>query len=139
VIAEDPKDDRLHENPRESLGRPGTRAPHYWLQRAGGQISTLDLFGKNFVLLTGPGGDAWWKAARPEDLGAPVDSHKIGGNGLSDPSGGFTEAYGMNPDGAVLVRPDGFVAWRAKTGDGASPGAIQQVLEKVLFRGGTRR
>ena len=27
---------------------------------------------------------------------------------------GFAEAYGITPAGATLVRPDGFVAWRAQ-------------------------
>ena len=31
VIPEDANDARVHENPRESKGRPGTRAPHVWL------------------------------------------------------------------------------------------------------------
>src|SRR5579863_2638581 len=38
-----------HDNPRETKGRPGTRAPHMPLERSGRDISTLDLFGKNFV------------------------------------------------------------------------------------------
>src|SRR5438132_9085313 len=45
---------KLHENPRESKARHGSRAPHYWLERNGERISTLDLFGRNFVLLAGP-------------------------------------------------------------------------------------
>ncbi len=32
---------------------PGCRAPHVWLERAGRRLSTLDLFGMGFVLLTG--------------------------------------------------------------------------------------
>ena len=86
--------DKLHENPRESKGRPGTRAPHYWLDSHGEQISTLDLFGRNFVLLTGPGS--------AEQSQSDVDLHCIG-----EP--GFLEAYGIGANGAVLVRPDGFV------------------------------
>jgi len=44
-------------------GRPGARAPHVWLERAGGQLSTLDLFGEGFVLLAGSRGAAWRDAA----------------------------------------------------------------------------
>ena len=87
--------DKLHENPRESKGRPGTRAPHYWLEHNGERISTLDLFGRNFVLLTGPDG--------PARTGVDADVHRIGDSG-------FLNAYGMTPSGAVLVRPDGFVS-----------------------------
>ncbi len=45
----------LHEHPRESRGRPGSRAPHVALDRAGTPLSTLDLFGTAFVLLAGAG------------------------------------------------------------------------------------
>jgi hypothetical protein len=143
VVPELPDEDRndrcVHENPRESKGRPGTRAPHVWLQRRDEQISTLDLFGRNFALLVGREGNAWVEAdwaegAKP--LGIDLDVHKIGENGLTDPSDGFPAAYGITPAGAVLVRPDGFVAWRGKAGDGASPERIKSVLETLLCRSG---
>jgi putative polyketide hydroxylase len=140
---EDRNDIRVHENPRESTGRPGTRAPHVWLQRRGEQISTLDLFGRNFVLLAGSEGKAWVEAAwaesardRAKPRGIELDVHTIGENSLTDPSGGFSAAYGITPTGAVLVRPDGFVAWRAKTDDGASAERIGSALATVLCRPG---
>jgi putative polyketide hydroxylase len=40
----------------DQLGRPGTRAPHIWLQWQGKRISLLDLLGKHFVLLYGEEG-----------------------------------------------------------------------------------
>jgi putative polyketide hydroxylase len=138
IVAEDRNDNRVHENPRESKGRPGTRAPHFWLQRRGEQISTLDLFGQNFVLLAGPKGNAWTEAARDraKPPGIDLDVHKIGENGLTDPSGGFPAAYGMTATGAVLVRPDGFVAWQAKTDDSASAERIRSALAAILCRPG---
>ena len=42
----------------------------------------------------------------------------------------FCEAYGIGPSGASLVRPDGFVAWRAQ--DASSAGELTSVLRKVL-------
>ena len=92
---------KLHENPHESRARPGSRAPHYWLERNGERISTLDLFGRGFVLLAGPESEATSSFA---------EVHRIGANGLLDPEGGFCEAYGISRSGAVLVRPDGFVS-----------------------------
>lgn len=91
-------DRRVHENPRESKGRPGTRAPHVWIEYEGRRISTLDLFGRNFVLLTGP-------EAKPPKMDQDADVQRI-----DDPA--FLEAYGITPSGTVLVRPDGFVAAR---------------------------
>jgi hypothetical protein len=32
---------------------------------------------------------------------------------LVDPTGHFPESVGIGADGALLVRPDGFVSWRA--------------------------
>ena len=50
--------------PRQSFGRPGSRAPHVWLEQGGGtRKSTIDLFGRAFVLLTGRAGGSWQEAA----------------------------------------------------------------------------
>jgi 2-polyprenyl-6-methoxyphenol hydroxylase-like FAD-dependent oxidoreductase len=136
VVPEDRNDGRVHGNPRESKGRPGTRAPHVWLQRRGEQISTLDLFDRNFALLAGPEGNAWSEAARDgaKPLGIDLDVHRIGENGLTDPLGECPAAYGISPTGAVLVRPDGSVAWRAKTSDSASAEQIKSALTTLLCR-----
>ena len=136
IVPEDPNHNELHENPRESKGRPGTRAPHVWLQRYGEQISTLDLFRRNFTLLAGPEANAWTEAARDQTkvLGIDLDVYQIGENSLTDPSGGCPAAYGITPTGAVLVRPDGVVAWRTKTGEGASAERMESVLATVLCR-----
>jgi hypothetical protein len=118
---------RLHENPRESKGRPGTRAPHVWLERNGEKISTLDLFGGNFVLLAGSAGMTWCDAA-----GMGVDCVRIGANGIADPGNAFPDAYGITPSGAVLVRPDGFVAWRAADSVGASAAVVPALINRQL-------
>jgi 2-polyprenyl-6-methoxyphenol hydroxylase-like FAD-dependent oxidoreductase len=126
-----------HEHPRESRGRPGARAPHVFLDRRGTKVSTLDLFGRNFVLLAGPEGRAWPAAAPAvaDRLGLPLDAHLVGGAGLADAEGSFPEAYGISPSGAVLVRPDGFVGWRAVEAAGAPEQALRQALESLLCRG----
>ena len=112
-----------HENPRGSKGRPGTRAPHLWIEREGERISTLDLFGRNFVLLTGTGGQAWGNAARGANL--DLDVHR-----MEDQD--FSESYGITSSGAVLVRPDGFVAWRATSDEGASAATLRSQLQAIL-------
>ncbi|NMO55163.1 NAD(P)-binding protein [Actinoplanes sp. TBRC 11911] len=83
---------------------PGCRAPHLWL--ADGS-STIDLFDRRFVLLTAEPGHAW-RDAVARCPGAPVDSHVMTETQWPD-------LYGVAPDGAVLVRPDGHVAWRSAT------------------------
>ena len=77
----------LHEHPRESAGRPGARAPHVFLQCDGTRLSTLDLFGRNFVLLTGAEGAAWQAAAPAvaKELGVDLDVHLVGGTAWPTP------------------------------------------------------
>jgi hypothetical protein len=81
---------RAHENPRDSKGRPGTRAPHVWLERNGEEISTLDLLGQNFALLAGPEGTVWRESANDG-----VDLVEIGEGGIADPENALPGAYGI--------------------------------------------
>ena len=113
---------------------PGCRAPHVWLGRADARLSTLDLIGTAFTLLTAPGGAAWCTSAVEvsRDLGIQIDSYLVGGPGLND-DGGFARTYGLASDGAVLVRPDGHVAWRSANGP-ATNAALGAALTQILAR-----
>ena len=92
--------------------RPGGRAPHVWLQRPdGGRISTIDLVGNEFVLFAAAKGETWLDAAAK--VHAPLKAIHIGATGLADNDGRWRELYGVEATGAVLVRPDGHVAWRS--------------------------
>jgi hypothetical protein len=96
--------------------RPGSRAPHLWVERAGRGMSTLDLFGTGFVLITGQEGGRWVSAAQDVcgSSGLPLKAVTVGSDGdLQADSTRWQEPYGVGPDGAVLVRPDGFVGWRS--------------------------
>ncbi|MGH4023762.1 MAG: FAD-dependent monooxygenase [Pseudonocardiaceae bacterium] len=115
----------------ELTGQPGTRAPHVWLERDGQRISTIDLFWDSFVLLTGPEGEAWAQAAGELARRSPVPLRVAQlGAGLTAVDRDAATAYGIKPDGAVLVRPDAFVAWRS-AGSAPDPGAA---LAEVLAR-----
>jgi putative polyketide hydroxylase len=98
-------------------GRPGTRAPHVWVEKEGKRISTVDLFGKGFVLLAGSD-ESWVEAAGrvSEALkGVEVKAYCVGPNGgLADKERKWERAAGISSTGALLVRPDGFVAWRER-------------------------
>ncbi len=124
-------DDGLsHVDPRQSAGRPGSRAPHLWIERDGARISMLDLFGRGFVLVAGPDGAGWCDAAREAaaEVGVDVAAYCVGGPELRVLSGSFTDRYGVTASGALLVRPDGFVAWREP---GLSP-STRSVLAGAL-------
>lgn len=98
-------------------GKPGTRAPHLNLERDGETLSSLDLFGADFVLVAG---DARWRQTAEEasrQLGLPLGCAIIGpGGDLADSDNRFATAYGLQPGGAAVVRPDGFIAWRSPAG-----------------------
>lgn len=119
--------------------RPGARAPHLWLHADRARISTLDLFDRQPVLLTaGPSG-GWIPAARAaaESAHVPLRYHTVGDGGdLLDPTASFPAAYGLTPGGAVLVRPDGHVAWRSQPGDAA--GAHLKAALRRLAGDGSR-
>ena len=138
VIAEDAQDDgRPYVDPRESRGLPGTRAPHVWLERDGRPLSTLDLFGRRFALLAGADGGAWCAGASAAAAlaGLTLEIHRIGAaGGVANPDGSFAEAYGITSTGAAIVRPDGYVGWRAADGAGASRDALARVLASLLGR-----
>ncbi|CAF1247093.1 unnamed protein product [Adineta steineri] len=92
-------------------GRPGSRAPHVWVEHQGKRISTLDLFGKSFVLLAGSDGEAWCETARRASttLNIDVDCYTTGPNrDVNDPTYQWQTAAGISSQGALLVRPDGF-------------------------------
>ena len=114
--------------------RPGSRAPHVWLTRGTERISTIDLFGPHFVLLAGADGEAWRRAAQAIDpTSPPLLVFTIGANAdLGDPDGSWHQAYGVEPDGAVLVRPDGHVAWRTRSGASNPLKILYAAMDGVL-------
>ncbi|WP_281903654.1 FAD-dependent monooxygenase [Phytohabitans aurantiacus] len=124
AIVEDGADDAPWEDPRTPSGRPGLRAPHVPIRRDGTELSTLDLIGRDAVLLTGADGEDWVRAAEGR-----VEVCRVG-----DTTGRFAEAYGLGPGGATLVRPDGVVAWRAREPVDDAGAAIDAALARVLCR-----
>lgn len=125
----------------EISAEPGSRAPHMWVHRCGVRLSTLDLYERTCVLLTGPGGAAWHEAgSRAADaLGVPLDCYRVGTDPdhelAPEPGTDWAELHGTAPDGAVLVRPDGFVAWRAERAASDPYALMTEVLREVLRLG----
>jgi hypothetical protein len=140
AVASEPAESELLEQPEQLSGQPGTRVPHLWLERGGQRISTLDLFDGRFVLLAGPAGAPWCAAAPgvAAALGIDLATYRLGADGdLRDLEDGWQAKLGVSPEGAVLVRPDGFVAWRTSRLDTltAPPQTtLEQVLSQILCR-----
>ena len=108
----------------ELRGQAGTRVPHVWV---GDGVSTLDLLGSGFALLTG---DERWRAAvtsASAALGVPISMHCIADDG-------WAAVTGLAPDGALLVRPDDFVGWRTDQLPADPEAALHQALSRILSR-----
>ncbi|MEV5955118.1 FAD-dependent monooxygenase [Streptomyces sp. NPDC051987] len=141
VLGADP-DQPLVPNGMNLTGQPGSRAPHLWLRREAERVSTLDLYERSMVLLSDAGsvqGAAWHAAARriADTERLRLDTYRVGPGGdlVYDAEGGdWAAAHGTTADGAVLVRPDGFVAWRSEGGVPDPEGELREVLARVLRR-----
>jgi 2-polyprenyl-6-methoxyphenol hydroxylase-like FAD-dependent oxidoreductase len=91
-------------HPYVQTARPGARAPHVWLSDG---RSTLDLFGRGFVLLR--------LGRNPPAAGAIERAAQSHGVPLTCIALEAPEVLGAYQRRLVLVRPDGHVAWRADT------------------------
>jgi 2-polyprenyl-6-methoxyphenol hydroxylase-like FAD-dependent oxidoreductase len=98
------------------IARPGARAPHVWLKDG---RSTLDLFGRGFVLLRlgrdAPTGDALAAAAKQRSV--PLTQLALDA----------PEVASVYERRLVLVRPDGHVAWR----DDRMPPDPLRLIERI--------
>ncbi|KAA8623205.1 UbiH 2-polyprenyl-6-methoxyphenol hydroxylase [Pyrenophora tritici-repentis] len=126
---------------------PGWRVPHAWLtprQETPGPrlplVSTRDVCGKGrFTLLTGIGGKALWAGAAEhvsKTTGIEIHVASIGfGQDYGDTEHRWFKVREVGEKGAVLVRPDRTVAWRAMKpmGDEAFTTAkLQLVMNSIL-------
>jgi hypothetical protein len=134
VVGDDSEPDHVGDEVIEYVpsARPGKRAPHVWIERAGRRDSTLDLFGPHFTLLAGSasgGVQAGDEIARRLP-GVPLVTHRLGAD-FADVGGRFAERYEIAAEGAMLVRPDGHVAFRGSS----RAEDLESALRRILARG----
>ncbi len=111
---------------------PGRRAPHAWLERDGQRLSTLDLLGLGFAVLVAGDATPWRTDATHGGFEVENIFHRHAG-WLSRRGGPFRRAlFELQPGGAVLVRPDGVVGWRAKTPPTDPRTALTTALARIL-------
>ncbi|MEW9307319.1 FAD-dependent oxidoreductase [Labrys neptuniae] len=118
---------------------PGARLPHAWVFSGRGEkASTLDLTGHGkFTILTGIRGQDWVKEAQAvgQELGLDIAVHVIGPRQKwQDLAGEWARVSEIEENGAVLVRPDHHVAWRAKTLPAKPDAELRRVLKDILAR-----
>lgn len=90
-----------------------------------------------FSLLTGIGGEAWIDAARAveKELGVGVHVHIIGpGQSHEDPYGQFAHRREIAETGALLVRPDFIVGWRAHEVSASATEDLLAAMKQILGR-----
>lgn len=121
----------------EESSVPGVRAPHVWLRDAAGhRLSTIDLWGPAFSLVVQRDIDTWSSAAAAveSELGVRVRLIAIGPDGsyrAEEPK--FSRLYPVANGGAVLVRPDGFVARRLPAQPaGGAESMLRDTFQRIL-------
>jgi len=118
--------------------RPGARFPHLWLNPPTNTRSTHDLLDPaRFTLLLGDGADAWRDAAvqvqgslrsklQVLELGSLCDTNEA--------QRALEQFCGIGHDGALLIRPDGHVAWREATPPSNPEHALRRAFERCYLR-----
>ncbi|WP_336161933.1 FAD-dependent oxidoreductase [Amycolatopsis sp. VC5-11] len=130
----EPAADRDHELYHRPTTTPGAKLPHVWLVGPDGRrVSTLDLVGRGrWTVLTGLTGGAWRDAAAKAgaDLGLDLRVVTIGSPEARDSYGDWARISGIEEDGCLLIRPDGYVAWRHAAAGTGLPEALRKLLDR---------
>ncbi len=124
----------------EPSTRPGAPLPHAWIddeQGARRPIKDLVAPGR-FLLIAGEDGHAWCEAARQlaAEADLPLDALRIGhlDGDLYDPRCAWLRHRQIASDGAILVRPDRFIAWRQATAIDDPRGALASAFGQIFAR-----
>ena len=106
---------------------PGHHFPHMWLRRGDDVVSSRDLLCLDrFVLFTAD--PTTWYQVRDELIHVIA----IKGRDLEDIDGKWGQLSEVGCNGAVLVRPDGIVAWRSKSGGEDNVNRLYAVVAQIL-------
>jgi 2,4-dichlorophenol 6-monooxygenase len=120
--------------------RPGAPLPHAWIDDEDGRrrpVKDLVTPGR-FLLIAGEDGQAWCEAARQlaEEADIPLDAVRIGhfDGDYHDPRCAWQRHRQSASDGAILVRPDRFIAWRYPAAASDPRAVLTAGLSQILGR-----
>ncbi|MEU0265115.1 FAD-dependent monooxygenase [Nocardioides sp. NPDC006303] len=118
---------------------PGGYLPHAWIEHERRQISTLDLAGHGrFCLIVGIGGEPWAEAAAEvsEELGVELPVYSVGYRcEYDDVVGDWARLREVSDRGALLVRPDRVIGWRAADRSESPAAELRAALHHILATG----
>lgn len=116
-------------------GKPGTRLAHVSLIRDGRTISTHDVIGQGYILFAGPDAGAWMGAAQEvaNSFLVPLAGLQIGVD-ILDEDDEFVVRTGIKRNGAILARPDGFIAWRSISAASDPFEELSEAVKRALCR-----
>ncbi|KAF2851663.1 hypothetical protein T440DRAFT_422202, partial [Plenodomus tracheiphilus IPT5] len=122
----------------EPTTHPGGYLPHAFVEYKRSQISTLDIIphGK-FGLLVGIGGSPWIAAAAKvsQELGIDLGAYTVGYRcDYDDVLGQWSAVRAIKDAGALLVRPDRYIAWRSSDGSTDAVTVLRSVFLQILDR-----
>jgi 2-polyprenyl-6-methoxyphenol hydroxylase-like FAD-dependent oxidoreductase len=110
--------------------RPGARLPHAWVDEGGSRRSTLDCVAYDRFTLVSFGEHERWAEALQGVAGVPVVQVRVGVDARL-PDDAWRTTCGVDPTGALLVRPDQHVAWRAASLPDEPAAALATALAEV--------
>jgi hypothetical protein len=114
----------IYEDPFLPSTLPGSKAPHIWFRRSDAMKSLFDYFElRKFVLVCSGRGTAWITAKDNHFQNLPLKVAVV-------PLGEFFSKYQIRDTGAVLIRPDGMIGWKAT--DDLHVGKLGNVLRQLL-------
>ncbi|GKZ36600.1 hypothetical protein AbraIFM66950_007753 [Aspergillus brasiliensis] len=122
-------------NPHKPNAVAGARLPHIKLVDHTSNdkvISSHDLVRVNFVLLTADPFSPWLPAAAAQAVTVDAFELSQSSDAIADPGGQFKKLCSMDHGEAILVRPDGLIAWRGKASSAGHSETLAAVLSKVL-------
>lgn len=115
---------------------PGAPMPHAWIEHNRKRLAMHDLAGHGrFVLIVGVGGEPWVRAAAEvsAELGIDLAVYTVGLRcEYDDVTNDWAKAREVGDQGAVLIRPDRFVAWRSMDLPEAPNRVLGAALRQVL-------
>ncbi len=119
--------------------RPGSPLPHAWIEdEEGTRRAIRDLVPPGrFLVIAGEEGEDWCEAAAALSAeGVPVEAVRIGhlDGDLFDPRCTWLRRREIGPAGAVLVRPDHYVAWRSLQAGEDPTAELAEALAGILAR-----